>query len=337
MTKFIAKRVLASIAVLLTITVLTFLMARVVPSNPAVIYAGPKASPETLSRIQSELGLDRPLIVQFFDYLGDFLHGDFGESLATKQPVLPDLLERLPATLELMAAAMTIATVIGVALGVVAARRRSGFLDGSIRFLCIGSISMPAFWLGLILQVIFVGNLGVLPATGQFSTELTYTNPVVTITNFALLDSVLTGNWVALQDGIEHLVLPAVTLAAYPMGLIARMTRASMLESLDQDYALTARAYGLSRRRIVWQLTLKNAVSAPLTVVGLSVAYMLTGTFFVEVVFNWPGIGQYATQAMLAVDYPVIMAITLLGAAGYLMTNFVVDLLQARLDPRTRS
>ncbi|MDI6910937.1 ABC transporter permease [Nocardioides sp.] len=337
MTKFIAKRVFASAVVMLTITVLTFLMARVVPSNPAVIYAGPKASPETLDRIQSELGLDKPLLVQFFDYLGGLLHGDFGDSLATKQSVLPDLLERLPATLELIATAMTIATVLGVALGVLAARRRSGALDGSIRFLCIGGISMPAFWLGLILQVIFVGKLGVLPATGQFSTEITYSNPLETITHFALLDCVLTGNWVALQDGLEHLVLPAVTLAAYPLGLIARMTRASMLESLDQDYALTARAYGLSPRSIVWRLTLKNALSAPLTIIGLSVAYMLTGTFFVEVVFNWPGLGQYATQAMLAVDYPVIMAITLLGAAGYLLTNFAVDLLQAKLDPRTRS
>ncbi|MBI2243119.1 MAG: ABC transporter permease, partial [Nocardioides sp.] len=289
MTKFIAKRVLASALVMLTITVLTFLMARVVPSNPAVIYAGPKASPETLDRIQSELGLDKPLLVQFFDYLGGLLHGDFGDSLATKQSVLPDLLERLPATLELIATAMTIATVLGVALGVLAARRRSGALDGTIRFLSIGGISMPAFWLGLVLQVIFVGKLGILPATGQFSTEITYSNPLGTVTHFALLDCVLTGNWVAFQDGLEHLVLPAVTLAAYPLGLIARMTRASMLDSLDQDYALTARAYGLSPRSIVWRLTLKNALSAPLTIVGLSVAYMLTGTFFVEVVFNWPG------------------------------------------------
>lgn len=337
MTTFLAKRVLASAAVMLTITALTFLMARVVPSNPAVIYAGPKAGPETLARISTELGLDDPLFVQFFDYLGRLVRGDFGASLATKQPVLPDVLERLPATLELIAAAMTIATVLGVALGVVAARRAGGWLDGLIRFLCIGGISMPAFWLGLVLQVVFVGTLGVLPATGQFDTDLTYTNPVQTVTGFALLDSLLTGNWTALENGLSHLVLPAVTLAAYPLGLIARMTRASMLESLDQDYTLTARAYGLSERSIVWRLALKNALSAPLTVVGLSVAYMLTGTFFVEVVFNWPGIGLYATQAMLAVDYPVIMAVTLLGAAGYLVTNVLVDLLQAKLDPRTRS
>ncbi len=337
MTKFIVRRVLALGAVMLAITVLTFILARAVPSNPAVVYAGPKASPETLARITAELGLDRSLPVQFVDYVGNLLHGDFGESLATKQPVLTGIVERLPATLELIAAAMVGATLVGVALGVVAARRRGGLLDGLIRVLCIGGISMPAFWLGLLLQVVFVGALGVLPATGQFSTELTYSHPVDTVTHFALLDCVLTGNWVALEDGLRHLVLPAVTLAAYPLGLIARMTRASMLEALDQDYTLTARAYGLSPRNILWRLTLKNALSAPLTVIGLSVAYMLTGTFFVEIVFNWPGIGQYATQAMLAVDYPVIMAVTLLGAAGYLLTNFVVDVMQARLDPRTRS
>ena len=337
MPLFIAKRLLAAGAVMLTITCLTFVLARVVPSNPAVVYAGPKATSETLDQIRTQLGLDDPLPVQFIDFLGRVITGDFGNSLATKQPVLPDLVSRLPATLELIAAAMFIGTVLGIALGVLAARRQSGMLDGAIRFLSIGGVSMPAFWLGLLLQVVFVGRLGILPATGQFSTTMAYSNPVDPITHFALIDCVLTGNWAALQDGLAHLILPAVTLAAYPLGLIARMTRASMLEALDQDYTLTARAYGLSPRSIVWKLTLKNALSSPLTVIGLSIAYMLTGTFFVEVVFNWPGIGQYATQAMLAVDYPVIMAVTLLGAAGYLISNLVVDLLQAEIDPRTRS
>ena len=337
MTRFIAKRILTSSAVMLTITIVTFVLARVVPSNPAVVYAGPKATQEMLDRIREDLGLDDPIVVQLFGYVTSVARGDFGDSLASKQPVLPDLLGRLPATLELIAVAMTLATVLGIALGVLASRRSGGLLDGVIRFLSIGGISMPAFWLGLLLQVVFVGQLGVLPATGQFSTELTYSHPVQTITHFAMLDSLLTGNWVALRDGAAHLVLPAVTLAAYPMGLIARMTRASMLEALEQDFTLTARAYGLGRGTILWRLTLKNALSAPLTVIGLSIAYMLTGTFFVEVVFNWPGIGQFATQAMLAVDYPVIMAITLLGAAGYLITNLAVDILQARIDPRTRS
>jgi peptide/nickel transport system permease protein len=337
MTRYVAKRIATSVAVMVTITILTFILARVVPSDPAVVYAGPKADPATLARIREQLGLDRPLPIQFLDYMGGLLRGDFGDSLATKQPVLPDIAGRLPSTLELIAGAMFLAAVLGVVLGVVAARRPGGVLDGLIRILCIGGISMPAFWLGLLLQMLVVGQLGLLHATGEFSTVLTYADPVRTVTHFPLLDSMLTGNWAALSDGLQHLVLPAVTLAAYPLGLVARMTRASMLEALDQDYALTARAYGIGARTITWRLALKNALSPTLTVLGLSIAYTLTGTFFVEVVFNWPGIGQYATQAMLAVDYPVIMAITLLGAAGYLVANMVVDLLQARLDPRVRS
>jgi ABC-type dipeptide/oligopeptide/nickel transport system permease component len=175
------------------------------------------------------------------------------------------------------------------------------------------------------------------PATGAFSSALRFTDPIQHVTGLPLLDSLLTGNWTAFGDGMSHLVLPAVTLAAYPLGLVARMTRGSLIEALSQDYITTARAYGLRELRIVWQLALRNAMSPTLTVVGLAIAYSLTGTFFVETVFNWPGIGQFATQAMLAVDYPAIMAITLLGAVGYLVTNFAVDLIQARLDPRVRA
>jgi peptide/nickel transport system permease protein len=196
---------------------------------------------------------------------------------------------------------------------------------------------MPAFWLGLLLQMVFVDRLRLLPATGAFTTTLRFTDPVRSVTGFPLLDSALTGNWTALGDGIGHLVLPAVTLAAYPLGLIARMTRASMVEVLAQDHITAARAYGLRERAIVWSLALRNALSPTLTVLGMAVAYSLTGTFFVETVFDWPGIGQFATRTMLAVDYPAIMAVALLGAAGYLLTNAVVDLLQARIDPRVRA
>ncbi|MGR0220847.1 ABC transporter permease [Agromyces sp. ZXT2-6] len=336
MWRFIASRLGTAALVLLVLTVIVFILARVIPSDPAVVYAGPKAPPEELARIRQELGFDQPLIVQYFAYLGGLLTGDWGDSLATKRPVLDELAMRLPATLELLFAAMAIAILAGIALGVLAARRPGRLLDGSIRFLSIGGVSMPAFWLGLLLQVVFVGRLGWLPATGQFSKGIEYTDPVTQVTGFALLDCLITGNWTALADGLAHLVLPALTLAAYPLGLVARMTRASMLEVLGQDYVFTANAYGLRDGLIRWNLALKNAMPPTLTVIGLAAAYALTGTFFVEVVFNWPGIGQFATGAMLAVDYPVIMAITLLGAAGYLIANFVVDLVHARLDPRVR-
>jgi peptide/nickel transport system permease protein len=276
------------------------------------------------------------LVMQYFTYMRDLLTGDWGSSLASKQPVLAELGDRLPPTLELIAAAMTLAVTGGVALGVLAARRPGKLLDGGIRFLAIGGVSMPAFWLGLLLQFLFVGRLGLLPATGQFSNTLKYESPITSVTGFPMLDTILTGNWMAFSDGLQHLVLPAVTLAAYPLGLTARMTRAAMLDALSQDYVFTARAYGLPERQVQWVLALRNALPPTLTITGLATAYAITGTFFVEVVFNWPGIGQYATQAMLAVDYPVIMAITLLGAVGYLVTNLVVDLAQARIDPRAR-
>ncbi|MGP6172171.1 ABC transporter permease [Microbacterium sp. A204] len=334
MWRFLGRRIVSAILVLLVITVIVFVMTRVVPSDPAVVYAGPKAPPAELERIREKLGFNNPLPIQFLTYLGGLLTGDWGDSLATKRPVLMELATRLPATLELLFAAMILATVGGIILGVIASRRPGGIVDGAVRVVAIGGVSVPSFWLGLLLQVVFVGSLGILPATGQFSKGIEYTNPVADITGFALLDSVISGNFVAFGDGMAHLILPAVTLAAYPMGLVARMIRATMLDVLSEDYVFTANAYGLRDVMVRWRLALKNALPPTMTIVGLATAYALTGTFFVEVVFNWPGIGAFASAAMLAVDYPAIMAITLLGAFAYLLANLIVDLVQARLDPR---
>ncbi|MFF2494888.1 ABC transporter permease [Agromyces sp. NPDC058064] len=334
MFRFLAARLGTAVLVLVVLTLVVFVLSRVIPADPAVVYAGPKAPPEELARIREKFGFDQPLFMQYFSYLGGLVTGDWGDSLATKRPVLDELATRLPATLELLFAAMLVAVVFGIVLGVVAAKRPGKALDGTIRFLAIGGVSIPAFWLGLLLQVLFVGNLGWLPATGQFSTEVEYVSPITHVTGFALFDSLITGNWTAYADGVAHLILPAITLAAYPLGLIARMTRASMLEVMGQDFVFTANAYGLRDAMIRWRLALKNALPPTMTIIGLAAAYTLTGTFFVEVVFNWPGIGQFAAGAMLAVDYPAIMAITLLGAAGYLIANLVVDIVQARLDPR---
>lgn len=336
MWRFIAGRIGSAGLVLFVLTIVVFLLTRVIPSNPATVYAGTKARPEELARVAAELGLDRPLFEQYLTYLGGLVTGDWGNSLATKRPVLDELAARLPSTLELLVAAMFLALVAGVALGVIAARKPGGFIDGTVRFVAIGGVSVPAFWLGLLLQILFVGRLGILPATGQFSKAIEYVHPISTVTGFPLFDSLITGNWIAYSDGLAHLVLPAITLAAYPLGLVARMTRASMLEVLGQDYVFTATAYGLRDGLIRWRLALKNALPPTMTVIGLSTAYALTGTFFVEVVFNWPGIGYFASSAMLAVDYPVIMSIALLGATAYLLTNLVVDVVHARLDPRVR-
>jgi peptide/nickel transport system permease protein len=334
MLRFVARRLTTSVLVLAVLTAIVFILARIVPSDPAVIYAGPKAPPDELDRVREQLGFNRPMLEQYFDYVANLITGDWGQSLATKRPVLDELATRLPATLELIGAAMVFAVTAGVILGVVAARRPGKLLDGTVRFLSIGGISVPAFWLGLLLQLVFVGGLGLLPATGQFSNTIKYSDPITHVTGLPLFDSLITGNAIAFTDGLQHLILPALTLAAYPLGLVARMTRASMLEVMSQDYIFTATAYGLREGAIRWRLALRNALPPVLTIVGMAAAYALTGTFFVEAVFNWPGIGQFATSSMLAVDYPAIMAITLLGATGYLLANFIVDILQARIDPR---
>jgi ABC-type dipeptide/oligopeptide/nickel transport system permease component len=333
---WLGRRLLTSAVTLFGVVTVTFLLARVVPSNPASIYIGPLARPAEVARVTKQLGLDRPLPIQYVEYLRSLAAGDWSRSLATKEPVLGGIATRLPATLELIVSAMVLAILIGIPLGVVAARHRARAPDALVRIGSVVGISMPVFWLGLLMQAVFSGRLGLLPATSRLSLETSVLNPIPHVTGFATFDALASGDWSGLGDAARHLVLPALTLAAYPTGLVARMTRASMLEVLGQDYIRTARTFGLRERRILWQLALRNAFPSTLTVIGLSVAYLLTGTFFVELVFDWPGIGQFATTALLNLDYPVIMGITLFGAIGFLSINLLVDVLQGRLDPRIR-
>jgi ABC-type dipeptide/oligopeptide/nickel transport system permease component len=334
--RWLSRRLLTSLLTLFGVVTVTFVLARVVPSNPAAVYIGPLARPAEIARVTKQLGFDRPLVVQYGDYLRSLVEGDWGASLATKEPVLHGIVTRLPATLELVGSAMLIALVVGLPLGVVAAQRRGSVGDAGVRVGSVFGISMPVFWLGLLLQALFSGKLGWLPATSRLSLETTVLHPIPHTTGFAVFDALVAGDWPGLRDAFTHLVLPALTLAAYPTALVARMTRGSMLDVLGQDYIRTARTFGLSERVVVWRLALRNAFPPTLTVIGLSLAYLLTGTFFVELVYDWPGIGQFATNALLNLDYPVIMGITLFGAIGFLTINLLVDILQARLDPRVR-
>ncbi|MGH3239075.1 MAG: ABC transporter permease [Spirillospora sp.] len=332
--RFLLRRLRGSALVLLGVSVITFVLARVVPSNPALAYLGPKATPEQAEQVRETLGLDEPLPVQYGTYISGVFRGDWGTSIGTKRPVLDEITGRLPSTLELVGAAMVIALLSGVVLGVLAARRPGRLADHAIRVASIAGVSVPAFWLGLLLQLVAFGRLDLLPPTGETSSDLPYIAPITHITGMNLLDSLLTGNWTALSDVAAHLVLPAVTLAAYPMGAIARMTRATMLETLAQDHIRVARAYGVPERTIRWRIALRGALPPTATVVGLTAAYGLTGAFFVEVVFDRPGLGRYAATSLLSLDYPAIMGITLLGAVAYVLVNLAVDLAQARLDPR---
>ena len=331
---YILKRLAMSALVLLGLSVITFTLARIVPSDPAALYVGPRARPEQVEAMRIKLGLDRPLYVQYLYYLRDALHGDLGTSIATKRPVVQEITGRLPSSLELIAAGMSLATLVGVILGILSARLQGSPFDTLVRILSLTGVSLPSFWLALLLQVVFYRRLGWFPITGRLDTTLRFTHPIEHVTGFFLLDSLMMGNWVAFKNVAWHIALPAATLAAYPMGLIARMTRATMLEVLSQDYIRTARAYGVREWFITGVYSLKNALGPTLTVIGLSMAYALTGTFFVELIFNWPGLGIFTVHSLLKVDYPAIMGVTLFAAVGYVVINLIVDLLQAWIDPR---
>lgn len=332
--EFILRRLLTSIFVLLGVSIITFFIARVVPNDAAALYIGPKARPEEIERVRIKLGLDKPLPTQYAIYMSELLQGDLGNSISTKRPITEEISGRLPATLELLFAGMFLATLIGVPLGVLSAQWQSKLPDIFVRFISIVGVSMPAFFLGLILQIIFFRNLDLLPLAGRLDSDMRFLSPVTEITRFIVIDSFLTQNWVAFRDSLLHLILPAFTLAAYPIGLIARMTRAAMLEVLEQDYIRTARAYGIKNNVIIYFYALKNAISPTLTVIGLTFAFALTGTFFVEIIFNWPGLGLFTVRSLTNLDYPAIMGVTLFGAFGYVMINLIVDVLQAWIDPR---
>lgn len=334
--EFLLRRLGASIFVLIGVSFITFFIARVVPANPAALYIGPKARAEDIERVTKQLGLDKPLPVQYAVYMQELMRGDLGTSISTKRPITEELAGRIPATMELLFSSMILATLIGVPLGVLSARWQGRIVDAVVRVISIVGVSMPAFFLGLVFQIVFFRNLEILPLAGRVDADLRFSHPLTQITNFILLDSLLTGNWVTLKDAFLHLILPSLTLAAYPIGLIARMTRAAMLEVFEQDYIRTARAYGIRQYVIIYLYALKNAISPTLTVIGLTFAFALTGTFFVEILFNWPGLGLFTVRSLLNLDYPAIMGMTLFGATGYVLINLVVDLLQAWVDPRVR-
>jgi ABC-type dipeptide/oligopeptide/nickel transport system permease component len=332
--EYVIRRIAMSILVLVGLSVITFTLARVIPSDPAALYIGPHPNPGDLERTREKLGLNRPLPVQYAYYVRDLLHGDLGDSIATKRPVLQEIGDRWPASLELLLTAMIFAVLVGVPLGVLSAQLQGSPFDVAVRTLSIVGVSMPAFWAGLLLQVVFFRNLHLLPLAGRFDTDLRFSSPIQPLTGFYLIDSAVTGNWIAFKDVAWHTVLPALTLAAYPIGLIARMTRATMIEVLSQDYIRTARAYGTPEWFTIYFYALKNAIGPTLTVIGLTLAYALTGTFFIEIVFNWPGLGLFTVHSLLNTDHPAIMGITLLAASGYVIINLMVDVAQAWIDPR---
>ncbi|MEW5866640.1 MAG: ABC transporter permease [Bacillota bacterium] len=335
MWAYVVRRLALGVLVLVGVATITFFIARVIPSDPAARWVGPRATAEQISAARVELGLDKPLVVQYIRYMGSLFRGDLGVSIRTHQPVASDLRAYVPASLELVAASTILALLVGLPLGIVAALRKDMWPDHACRFFAVGAVSLPTFWLGMTLQLVFFRGLGLLPLGGRLSTATRLMYPVQSITGSLFIDALISGNWAALGNGLLHLILPAITLAAYPVGLVARMTRSSMLEVLNEDYIRAARAYGLPERMVVYSYALRNALGPTITVLALSAGYSLVNTFLIEAIFNWPGLGTYTALSVITNDYTAVMGVTLFAAVVYVLLNLFADLLLA-LDPRVR-
>lgn len=334
MTWFLVRRTALATLVVAGVVILTFAIARVVPGDPAATWAGPKASREQVERAREELGLDRPLVVQIASFFGGVATGEWGTSLHTRRPVLSDIARAAPASLELVVAALVLAVLVGVPLGLLAARRRGRAPDWLARLGSVLGVSMPSFWLALILQLIFFRWLRLLPVAGRYDPALEAIHPLRAITNSVLLDSILTGNLPILWSAVQHLVLPAVVLAAYPIGVVTLMVRASVLETMGEDHIRMVRALGFPERTVFRRFALRLAWNPVLAVLALVFAYSLANSFLVEAIFNWPGLGAYAAASIASLDTPAIVGVTLFVAVAYVVGNLVVDLVQAAIDPR---
>jgi peptide/nickel transport system permease protein len=328
---FILRRIAYAIPSLFGLLVGTFLMVRVLPADPAAALAGDNATPQQIAQIRHEYGFDRPLGVQLVLYLGQALQFNFGESEYSHRPVGVDIRQRLPATLELTLSALLIATVFGIPLGVISAVYHNRWPDFALRIFSTTGVAMAAFWFAIMLQMLFAMQLHWLPLRGRLGTDIAVPPDV---TGFLLLDSLLAGRLDAFWDAVRHLILPAVTLSFGGLATITRFTRAGMLETLQKDFVLYERAVGYPRRRLIWVYVLRNSVIAAVTQIGLLFGALIAGAVVVEAIFDWPGIGDYAVQAILTADYKVMLAVTLLVGVIYTAVNILTDLVHGLLDPR---
>jgi peptide/nickel transport system permease protein len=333
MGRLLVRRLLFMAFVLWGVSLITFFLARVAPADPARLIAGAHANAAAIANVRAIYGLDKPLPVQYVNYLTGLLHGDLGTSFATRRPVASDLLAYLPATVELSVYALVIGSVLGIVLGIVAALRVGSSADGASRFVAVVGLSMPAFWLAILLQLIFYSALKWLPLSGRLDTGML---PPPHVTGFLTIDALLAGQWSVFSAAVRHLILPVLTLSLAEIGLMARVVRTSMLEIMEADFMRTAAAKGASRRRVIVRHGLRNALLPAVTILGLEAALLAGGVFLVETIFAWPGVGRYAFDAILASDYNAIMGVTVTGAVIYVGINLIVDIAYLYLDPRIR-
>jgi peptide/nickel transport system permease protein len=332
MLHYIGRRLLHLIPVLLGMTFVVFLIIRAIPGDPAQVILGQQASESAILALRTKLGLDNPWYVQYFDYLMNLLKGDLGESMRTMNPVSDEIWTYLAATFELSLFAILIAIIVGVNAGIISAWFQNSWFDYTAMILALVGVSMPIFWLGLMLQYIFGIELGILPTSGREEVR----NPVESMTNIYILDTIMQGRYDQLSTVLKHLVLPGLALGTIPMAIIARMTRSSMLEVMRSDYVRTARAKGQTMFWVVYKHALKNAIIPVLTIIGLQMGLLLGGAILTETIFGWPGVGRYIYEAINFRDYPVIQSGILVVAFIFVMINLVIDVLYSLIDPRIK-
>jgi peptide/nickel transport system permease protein len=331
----VLRRVVALVALSIGITLIAFALTQLVPGDPIRSNLGQiaQSDPEVVAAFRHHYGLDKPLPVQYLRYLENVLQGDLGESQQTHNPVRKDLAEFVPATAELALLSMLIAVVVGVGLGILAAVRRNRLTDHLLRFVSLGGISVPTFWLALLALYVFFFKLNWAPGAGRLDPGV-FAPPHVT--GLYTFDALVAGKWATLWDAVRHLILPSLVLALFNVGLLTRYTRSAVLEVIEEEYVLAARARGLPERTVVLRHVLRAAMTSLITVIGLAFANVMTGSVLVENIFAWPGIGQYAYHSSTSLDLPAIMGVSLFVALVYIVVNFVVDILYGVIDPRIR-
>ena len=330
MARYILRRVLLLFPILFGVSLAVFLVMHLFTVDPAEIILGQHATPEQVAVVREELGLNKPIYVQFADYISRAVRGDLGQSVITKTSITEELMKRFPATAELAVLAICLASVLGISLGVVSAVRQNSIFDYGAMVAALLGVSMPIFWLGLMMIILFSVTLGWLPASGRIAIGFKPED----ITGLYLVDSLLTGDMESFWNAFKHLLMPAIALGAYSTAIIARMTRATMLETIRQDYVRTARAKGLREPVVVVKHALRNALIPIVTVIGLQMGALLGGAVLTETVFSWPGIGSYIVDGIMVSDYPRVQGAVLLIATIFVLVNLIVDVLYCYLDPR---
>jgi peptide/nickel transport system permease protein len=332
MFKYIIKRILLLIPVLLGVSLMVFLVMHIFTTDPAAIILGQHATTEQIEVLREELGFNKPLYIQYFNFLKELLHGNLGNSLITKSSVTAEFFARFPATIELALTAIIFASIFGVLVGIISAVKQNSIIDYISMIGALLGVSMPIFWLGLIFILVFAVKLRWFPVSGRIQLGMEPSH----VTGLYLLDSILTGDMDAFVSSLKHLVLPAVALGSYSMAIIARMTRSTMLETIRQDYVRTARAKGLFERAVILVHAFRNAIIPVITVIGLQLGTLLGGAVLTETVFAWPGVGSYTVDAILKSDFPVVQGSVIMMAIIFVLVNLIVDLLYGYLDPRIK-